>query len=243
MSNPYPSPQRQKEQVNLPSIEVLKALASMTYKSIYILDHEKRKFEYISDNPLFLCGHSVQEVQTMGFDFYIHCVPEEEQDVLRQSIQAGFGFLNAVPTEYKKDYTLSCDFHLKHRHIPNLLIRQEVTPLQLTSSGRVSKSMGIAALSTAQQAGNIEVYTKERTHRWVYDRTQKNWIKKVNPIFTYKELTVLYATIQGCTVQEIADLLYLSPDTIKFHRKKIMEKCHVHTLTEAIRYVIVHKLL
>lgn len=243
MSHPHQSTERRKELIDLSSIEVIQALASMTYKSIYILDHEKRTFEYVSDNPFFLCGHNVQEVRTMGFDFYVQCVPEEEQDLLRQLTTAGFAFFNALSTEYRKDYTLSCDFHLKHQHIPNLLIRQEVTPLQLTSSGRLSKSICLAALSTASQVGNITVYTKEHTHSWVYDATRKNWNRKVNPIFTHKELTILYATNQGFTVKEIANLLYLAPDTIKFHRKKIMEKCQVHTLAEAIRYVIVHKLL
>ncbi|WP_410880243.1 LuxR C-terminal-related transcriptional regulator [Myroides sp. DW712] len=231
------------EALNDATVKAIQAFARMTYKSIYVLNHEKKEFDYIADNPLFLCGHTVQKVRTMGFNFYAHCVPEEEQGLIRQLTQAGFSFFNALPMEYKKDYTLSCDFHLKHPHIPNLLIRQEVTPLQLTSRGRLSKSICMVSLSTARQAGNITVYTSNPTHCWMYDLMQKNWRRQVNPTFTTKELTVLYATIQGFTVKEIADLLYLAPDTIKFHRKKIMEKCHVHTLTEAIRYVIVHKLL
>ncbi|MBB1149796.1 helix-turn-helix transcriptional regulator [Myroides sp. NP-2] len=243
MSNQHDHTEKRQEGLDLPSIEIIQALTSMTYKSIYILNHEKRKFEYISDNPIFLAGHSVQEVHAMGFDFYTRCVPEKEQELLGQVCKVGFAFFNTLSAEYKKDYTLSCDFHLIHQHIPNLLIRQEITPLQLSSTGRLSKSICMASLSTAQEAGNIAVYTKTRTHCWKFNAQQQCWELEKSPCFTPKELSVLYASIQGFTVQEIADLLYLAPDTIKFHRRKIMEKCQVNTLAQAIRYVIVNKLL
>ena len=32
----------------------IRAFARTTYKSIYIIDYEKKGFEYVSENPLFL---------------------------------------------------------------------------------------------------------------------------------------------------------------------------------------------
>lgn len=39
-------------------IEVVKAFSKLTYQSIYVIDYQSRAFEYVSDNPLFLCGLS-----------------------------------------------------------------------------------------------------------------------------------------------------------------------------------------
>jgi len=40
-------------------LEAIAAFARTTYKSIYVIDYEKKGFEYVSDNPLFLCGHAL----------------------------------------------------------------------------------------------------------------------------------------------------------------------------------------
>ncbi|OXB12415.1 helix-turn-helix transcriptional regulator, partial [Flavobacterium tructae] len=39
-------------------LELVKAFARTTYSSIYIIDYEKKGFEYVSENPLFLCDHT-----------------------------------------------------------------------------------------------------------------------------------------------------------------------------------------
>lgn len=50
-----------------PYVESAKALARLTYKSLYIIDYNKLNFLYISSNPLFLCGESVDEVMREGY--------------------------------------------------------------------------------------------------------------------------------------------------------------------------------
>lgn len=46
------------------------AFARMTYQSIYLIDYYKNDFLYVSDNPLFLCGHTAMEVKDMGYSFF-----------------------------------------------------------------------------------------------------------------------------------------------------------------------------
>ena len=46
-----------------PYIDSVKAFARITYKSLYIIDYNRMNFLYISNNPLFLCGESVENVQ------------------------------------------------------------------------------------------------------------------------------------------------------------------------------------
>ena len=46
------------------------ALARNTNHSLYIIDYHRKNFLYVSSNPLFLCGHSPEEVQQKGYAFY-----------------------------------------------------------------------------------------------------------------------------------------------------------------------------
>ncbi|WKK73604.2 hypothetical protein QYS49_16855 [Marivirga salinae] len=56
-------------------LEVVKAISRATNQSIYIIDYQTKGFEYVSDNPLFLSGHTAEEVCEMGYAFYFKYVP------------------------------------------------------------------------------------------------------------------------------------------------------------------------
>jgi hypothetical protein len=60
--------------------------------------HYRRGFLYVSDNPLFLCGHTADEVLRMGYAFYLSHVPEEELPMLTELNRAGFRAFDDVPT-------------------------------------------------------------------------------------------------------------------------------------------------
>ncbi len=51
---------------------------------------------------------------------------------------------------------------------------------------------------------------------------------------TKRELEALHCLIDGLSNKEIAQQLFLSPGTIKWHLKKIYSKLHVHTRSQAI---------
>ena len=67
-----------------PYVEAAQAFAQSTYQSIYIIDYFRKNFLYVSDNPLFLCGHTAEEVRQMGYGFYINNVPADEQPMLTE---------------------------------------------------------------------------------------------------------------------------------------------------------------
>ena len=59
-------------------LEAVSAVSRLTYQSIYVMDYCKMNFLYVSDNPIFLCGRTREEVMAMGFDFLLEqCKPEE----------------------------------------------------------------------------------------------------------------------------------------------------------------------
>ncbi len=51
--------------------DFLDSISQTTYHSFYVIDYYKKNFLYVSDNPLFLCGYSSNEVLKMGYGFYI----------------------------------------------------------------------------------------------------------------------------------------------------------------------------
>jgi len=78
-------------------IDTFDAVSRIAYQSLYIIDYYKQNFLYVSNNPLFLCGHTAQEVHEMGYSYYTNFVPEEEQIMLIEINKAGFDFFEKTP--------------------------------------------------------------------------------------------------------------------------------------------------
>ena len=45
---------------------MVEAFARVTYQSVYLIDYYRQEILYVSDNPLFLCGHTAKEVKELG---------------------------------------------------------------------------------------------------------------------------------------------------------------------------------
>lgn len=224
-------------------IEAIKAFSRTTYSSIYVIDYEKKGFDYVSDNPLFLCGLTPNEVKEMGYEFYFKHVPPEDIDLLLKINTIGFDLYETKPLEERKDYTISYDFLLKTEEGKSILINQKLTPIFLNEEGKVWKALCVVSLSTKLNSGNITVYKKGKGIVYKYDLEGDYW-KTIEEIkLTNREKEIIQYSIRGYAIKEIAEKIFVSPDTVKFHRKKLFEKLDVTNISEAIRYATNNKLV
>ena len=69
-------------------IAMANALARNTNNSLYIIDYNRKNFLYVSSNPLFLCGHSPEDVQHKGYAFYFDVVPSDDINRLMEINEA-----------------------------------------------------------------------------------------------------------------------------------------------------------
>ena len=214
-------------------IDAIKSLNRLMYHSIYIADYFRHNFLYVSDNPLFLCGLSAQEVQKQGFAFYFDHVPEEEVQMLLEINQAGFVFYNNAPVNERLKLSISYDFHIQYENSP-ILINHKLTPIRLAKNGNIWLSACVVSLATKKTVGNIEAYMDGESHYWTYSLEHKKWEKEQKKVLSEREKEVLILAAQGHTVDQIADKLFISKDTVKYHRKNLFEKINVSSISEAL---------
>lgn len=224
-------------------LEPIKALARTTYNSIYIIDYEKKGFDYVSENPLFLCGHTGEEVQEMGYLFYFKYVLKQDLDLLLKINTAGFEFYEKIPASERKYHTISYDFHLKNQEGKIILINQKLTPLFLTNDGKIWKAICIVSLSNEQRSGNIKIFKKGDNKIFKYDLEGDFWRSEEKIELSDREKEVLSFSIRGFTINEIADAIFVSPDTVKFHRRKLFDKLGVNNISEAVAFATNNKLI
>lgn len=221
----------------------IEAFARTTYKSIIVIDYQKRGFEYVSENPLFLCGNSSEEVKNMGYAYYFKNVIEEDLDLLFKINTVGFDFYEKIPLEDRLSYTISYDYHIINQESKRVLVNQKLTPMFLTQEGKIWKAICIKSLSSKENSGNIRIYKDNENKMFCYNLDGNYWETREKLQLSSREREILIYSARGFTINEIADAIFVSPDTVKFHRKKIFEKLEVANITEAISFATNNKLI
>jgi DNA-binding CsgD family transcriptional regulator len=224
-------------------LEAVKAFARLSYESIYVIDYKDMSFEYVSENPLFLCGYSATEVLQLGYEFYFRQVPPQDLELLTRLNEAGFDFYAQLPVDERTFYSITYDFHLLHKNGKQILINHKLTPLFLTPEGKMWKSMCVISLSRQQAAGNVRIYKQGSSEVWELLNGKKIWQKSVKPSLTERELEVLRLHAQGFSIDQIAEKLFVAPDTVKYYRRRIFERLEVGNVMDALSFAVGSKLI
>ena len=124
-----------------------------------------------------------------------------------------------------------------------ILVNHKLTPLALTSDGRIWLALCVVSAATHSDAGHIEMHRVGSSEFFEYDIKSRRWDQRQMPTLSEGERAVLILSIQGYTMSEIADKICLSPDTIKKYRQRIFEKLDVRNISEAIVAAANNKLL
>lgn len=225
-------------------LEDIDAFARTTYRSVYVIDYYRKNFLYVSDNPFFLCGLTAEEVKELGYDFYINHLPPEDLNLLNEINIAGFQFLLEIPDDEKKNYILSYDFHIVNNGSKKKrLIHHQITPLRLTKNGQVWLVLCVASISSGIRSGNIMMSKNKSAEHWLYSRESRKWSKIPRPELKEIEQDVLKLSAMGFTMNDIAEEVNRSFDSVKAYRKSLFEKLGVQNISEAISFAKNHRLI
>ena len=140
-------------------VQTVEAFARVTYQSVYLIDYYRQEFLYVSDNPLFLCGHTPKEVKELGYSFYLEHVPEDEQKMLIELNSSGFKFFDTFDNVDKYQCSMSYHFHLKSG-TKSKLINHQLTPILLTDEGKIWIGMCVVSLSSHKTVGHVEFHKR-----------------------------------------------------------------------------------
>ncbi|MCU0325969.1 MAG: LuxR C-terminal-related transcriptional regulator [Spirosomaceae bacterium] len=179
----------------------------------------------------------------MGYGYYLKYVPDKDLELLLKINAVGFDFYERLPLEDRMHYSISYDFHLKNDEGKLILINQKLTPMFLTDDGKIWKAICIVSLSSEKSSGNVKIYRSGENKVYNYNLCTNVWEVEHKMTLTKREVEILQYSVRGYTINEIADAIFVSPDTVKFHRKKLFEKIDVTSITEAIAYATNNKLI
>lgn len=203
-------------------------------ESLYVIDYLKQSFIYISPNKLFLCGYSKEQVMEWGYAFYPKVIPEIDLKRLLEINKAGFDFYYKLPIEKRYMYSIEYDFDLVHINKKVTRVNQRLVPLVITEDGDLWLAVCVVTplySKTKNKTFIKNIYTGEQ---FIYQEANNSWYKNSIPSLTAKERLILQFASNGYTNTDIADVLNLNINTVKFHKRNIFQKLDVKNSIEAI---------
>lgn len=224
-----------------PKIEAVAAAARTSTNSIYIIDYFKRNFLYASENPML----APVGLKNMGYALYLNYVPEEEQAMLHEINRAGFKEFSRIDVADKMDFVISYDFHFIQNG-RSRMVNHRLTPLELNAKGQLWLALCSFTLSPRKVFGNVRMWRATESGNGIvgnrdvreYSLADGKWHDSTPIVLTETEQNLLMMSAQGYTTEEIADRLFRSVDTMKYHRKKLFRKLGVETISEALATVM-----
>lgn len=102
-----------------------------------------------------------------------------------------------------------------------------------------SKEMLIEAIHTV---GNGETFIDSRlTTILIDDLTDEPKVPKVAPVkLTPREIDILKLITQNKKTKEIAEVLFISVNTVQSHKKNLYSKLNIHSVSELVSYAFQH---
>lgn len=179
----------------------------------------------------------------MGYAFYFKYVIPKDLEILVKINTIGFDFYDNISITERKNHTITFDFHLKNQEGRVVLVNQKLTPLFLTQDGKIWKAICIISLSNAKESGNIKIYQRGDNKVFCYDLNKNYWFSQERIVLSEREKEVLHFSSRGFTIKEVGEAMRVSPETVKFHRKKLFDKLEVANISEAIVHATNNKLI
>lgn len=140
--------------------------------------------------------------------------------------------------------------HVKHPHVPVLVMSMHPEDqygrrvLQAGASGYLSKSSAATELVSAVRRilGGHRYISPTLADELAID-LQAPGDRVPHHMLSHREFEVMRLVTEGKSNAEIADLLAISDKTVSTYRARILDKLHLRTTADVIRYALEHHIV
>ena len=223
-------------QLMQPFESILDSAAQLSGAGVYIFDHSKHKFLYVSPNISQWYGVDADVVMEKGYDLYVEHVPQDDLAMLKKINIIGFEKFESLPEEERRRYSISYNFRFNVNGKLRM-INHRSTPLVIKDN-QLWLALCYVSMSISKEPGNVILRnTIEKTYS-EYNFITRRWTTKKPSPLTEKDKELIYLIAQGMTNEGIAEKMHKSPETIKSYRRDLLGKLGMHNFINVLYYHI-----
>lgn len=217
--------------------------------AFFIFDYCKRKFCYANAKVFDLVGYTISDLTNASFEDISTIVhPDDYPDWLLNLVTASEDF--KTKGIHKGEFAIrELNYRIKHSHNFWVWLYLWVTPFRFDPNGKVKSVIGLVKdvskekekesfllneiAKREQSAHNLKMVmgNYQKINKLDHHRLLANINEKISP----REIEVLQLIAEGYSNKEIAEALFISPNTAVTHRKNLLSKFQVKNSAELVK--------
>lgn len=198
------------------------------------------RFEFVSKSIIQSTGYSHREIEENGIRFWWSLIHPDDHGKWVQAVDSLMEYtLNEVDIDRRFDLAYSWNYRLRHKegHYVNLI--HNITPLILDENYKPIWVLIHYTVTEIDESLQVMAIAKLLNADKTYDTT---FLKKIHNKQMLREISsrekeILRLLILKKTSKEIADHLFISPNTVDTHRRNILKKLKVGSTGELVAMI------
>jgi len=221
-------------------IHYLDLISSLSAESIYLLDLTRRKFCYVSPNASFLCGYSVEDALSLGYELYPKIVHKDDLSFVVHIHWAALRYLSKIREKRDEIDYFFYEFRLQQRYSFIATPVSQMTYHRVKPIWKEDKlAYFICAVGSSVAQKNPRppcLYFKDRLTCNEYSFKTQRWIPVAIEPLTELERAMLILALQGKTGHCIAKELGFGYSNFRRYMSILYAKLGVNNMQEAVLF-------
>jgi len=218
-------------------VKLLKQLDTFNTGAISVFDLYRREHAYFSPKFKTVFGWDMARAGAEGTDFGTGKIHPEDLLFLTEAGNYFLSFSFSLTPDTRRDYKLYSDYRIKGADDGYTRVLEQQSVLESDKRGNLWLALSILDLSPysdTQSPVRCRMVNVKSGELYTFPPPESGQ----RDLLTMREKEILHLISKGLISREIADLLYISVNTVNTHRQRIIEKLDVSSTSEAIRYAM-----
>lgn len=199
----------------------------------FVFDFTSMQYLFVSDSIFDLVGFTAAEWKAGGPDFSFSRVHPDDVARLKTCHNALFKHYHATPAESKKGFKYGYEVRWRTREDKYVWLLQQGIFLDVDKEGRPVVSFDVLSDLTGFKHDNILSLSVTPSGG---EKTSMRFPLTGDLVLSNREIEILNLLCEGHSSQEIANKLFISPHTVKTHRRNMIRKASVNDTTALVFY-------
>ena len=205
-----------------------KSFCRCCMQGIAIFDLKRNRFVCVSENFGLLANSPAENVLNDGIKWFEE-VFDTDSISLFQEMGSKWWFLIRSNTHSVNSYTISCDVKLKKM---NRTLFYSTTPIYIDKANGEGFFLDMMSVSSHNECSNLKI-TKERDVAELLMADDFTEIISDSGI-SNDDKRIILLSARGMSQEEIANVVNMSVDTVKAHKKRLYKQYGISTMRELL---------
>ncbi|WP_167617708.1 PAS domain-containing protein [Maribellus sediminis] len=194
-------------------------------------------FHFVSDSLKTVLGYEKEEFTPEFLFDILH--PEDQEKIREKESMALWFFGQQTSVEITTSYKAAFLIRLRHANGNYRTILHQARPISVSEQGEVLETISVHTdISFLNPSVDHKLsFLSKNKPSFLANDTEKKSLLSTNCCFkqlTSREIDIITCAGLGMNIDETADKLFLSPHTVKTHKKKILRKSGCSNFTELV---------